>query len=104
MRGMNAKVHEKLIRLADACKLPWLPRPIHPATIYRWVQVGRRGQRLQAVRSVGGLCVTESGLRDYFDRLAGPAVVAAPVVRRPTLRRRDRSFSDADAALDAAGI
>src|SRR3954451_19857607 len=102
MRGLNAKVQDKLIRLADACKLPWLPRPIHPATIYRWVQVGRRGQRLQAVRSVGGLCVTESGLRDYFERLAGPvAVVEAPVVRRPTSRHRDRSFAGAEAALDA---
>lgn len=63
--------HEPLLTLAQAARLPWLPRrrrgkrPGIP-TLWRWVHHGCFGVKLRATSVGATLCVTESDLRAFF--------------------------------------
>lgn len=73
---------EKLIRLADVPRLPWMPAGMTIAAVHNWCRRGVRGIRLEVV-SVGGVkCTTESALIRFMEQLSlGPAAMntTAPV-------------------------
>jgi hypothetical protein len=102
---MNTKEQPDYLRLADVPSLPFLARfcagrPIHLATIYRWVQRGINGRKLMAVRIGGrGLATTEEWLIEFFTSM-GPADKS----RAPTSRQRERRIERANRELEAAGI
>lgn len=102
---METKAREKLIPLKDVPSLEWLPelaggRRMHLSTVYHWVNDGRRGVKLQAIRSIGGLCTTEQWLWEFFERLGAPQVAA--VERTPS--QRDKAVDRAERMLESAGI
>lgn len=96
---------ERLIRLADVPKLDWLPRRsgggrLHLSTLYRWVQRGLRGLRLETIQCGGTRCTTEAALLRFFGALGKP--VSDPY---PTAAPRLRSqYQRAERLLDEAGI
>lgn len=97
---MSAENCEPLIRVIDVPALAWLPsrkgRPIHAATVYRWVTRGVRGRRLRTVRVGGVLATSETWLWDFFGINQNPGA--------PLQSHRKRSIQKANAELEAAGI
>ena len=68
--------HDRLIRLNDVPKIPWLPRRrggarLAIATVHRWCTAGVGGCRLRHVRAGGVRCTTDAWLRQFFESLAG---------------------------------
>ena len=91
---------ESLIRVIDVPSLPWLPtrkgRPIHAATVYRWVCRGVRGRKLRTVRVGGALATCEVWLWEFFGNTENRPTAAGP--------QRQRAIDRANAELEAAGI
>lgn len=95
---------EKLLTLAQAAQLSWLPRrrsgnPPHRSTLWRWATKGIRGIRLQTCRDGFGTCTTEAAVRDFFKRCT--TELSKPCDRKSSTTA---SASRAATALDAAGI
>jgi hypothetical protein len=60
--------NDKLLTLAEASRLPWLPRrgrPIAFSTLYRWAVVGVIGTKLETV-GAGTMYTTERALVEFF--------------------------------------
>jgi hypothetical protein len=92
---------EPLIRLADVPTLQWIPKrggkPIHIATIYRWVNRGIKGRRLRTAQVGGGQATTVTWLNEFFN--------LAPSVRNvQTASQRQREIARAERELAEAGI
>ncbi len=78
------EAQEVLIPASEVPDLKWLPRRrskrrrgngrmegrLNASTVYRWILTGANGVRLKAVRVGGTWCVTESGLRRFFEESA----------------------------------
>jgi hypothetical protein len=75
----------------------------HVSVIYRWVQRGLRGIRLEAVQVGGHRVTSREALNRFFAALSDRAGLAQgnPAIRSPA--RRDREYDRAVANLDAAG-
>ena len=89
---------EKLVSLREVPKL--LParcngKPIHVSAIYRWVQRGVRGSRLEVIR-VGGTTYTS---REALQRFSSPSITPsqAPL---PTPSARQKQIEHAIKSLD----
>lgn len=108
---------EKPIPLRDVPRIAWLPhstraKKVSVSTVFRWVNPGIRGQRLEVLRIGGTLHTSEERLRAFFERLtpqvtrAGDEPRRRPVPPRPPVPdpwgRRSRARVQAE--LDAAGI
>jgi hypothetical protein len=71
---MDTPSPDVLLSLAEAAKLPWLPRrrrgkrPSIP-TLWRWARHGCYGVRLKTVSVGATLCVRERDLVEFFDAL-----------------------------------
>ena len=83
---------ETPIPLSQVGKIPWLPRRRHgrkidKSTLFRWVQHGLRGIRLEALRVGGTLCTSEAALKRFFARLSERDPLCSP---RAKTRRRPR--------------
>jgi hypothetical protein len=94
--------NETLISLADVPDhLPLRrggKRP-HVSCIYRWVQRGCRGIRLEVLQVGGTKCTSLQALQRFFDRLsAGSQYVTKN--RTPKQRRRVAEKANADLAAD----
>jgi len=94
---------ENVVTLTDAAKhLP--PRRAgkqpHPSTIFRWVQRGCKGVRLESIQVGGTKCTSIEAMQRFFDRLTNPDAAAKP----PTSKARQRSIADAERELAEAGI
>ena len=68
-------MHSRLLTLAEAAKLPWLPRRRagkKPAmqTLWRWQKHGCSGIRLRVTVVGSTICTKEIWLREFFDALA----------------------------------
>lgn len=66
---------ETPIPLGQVHKIKWLPLrrrgcKIHTSTVFRWVQQGLRGVRLEALRVGGTLCTSEAALKRFFAKLS----------------------------------
>jgi hypothetical protein len=102
---------ETPLSLAAAAKrLPRLRagRPLHPATVLRWILDGVRGRdgdriRLEAVRIGGRWCTSAEALQRFLATLsAAPAGPAGPAPR--TAGQRQRAAERAGRELDKLGI
>lgn len=94
---------ESVVTLADAAK--HLPRRRsgkrpHVSCLYRWVQTGIRGIRLETIRVGGTLCTSTEAVQRFCDRLtAGTTTPPA----RPSPNRRHQ-IAKAEKELADAGI
>lgn len=66
-------ISEQIITFIEACR--YLPprragRPPHPATLYRWANVGLRGVTLETIQVGGTLCTSLEALQRFFDSLS----------------------------------
>jgi hypothetical protein len=83
-------------------------RPVHPATVVRWITVGVRGPdggrvRLEAAR-LGGRWITTAQAVKRFIAALSAVTGAAPVSVPRTPAQRHRAAERAGAALDKLGI
>lgn len=94
-----------LCPISQAAKL--FPSPngkkIHIATLWRWVQEGRRGIQLETVVVGGRRYTTPEAAREFCEALTSKATrtTVAPPTRSPG--RRDRATTRANAELEAKG-
>src|SRR4051794_645222 len=98
---------EKPLPLKEAARLRCIPRrrggrPLHYSTLLRWIQIGVRGIRLEAVRAGGSFCTTEPALIRFFNKLAGNDVQMNAM--SPTATQRRRQVGDAERELARANI
>lgn len=95
--------NEEVLSLTEATKR--LPRRRkgkrpHVATLYRWVQHGVRGTKLEAIQVGGTLCTSLEALQRFCERCTDPS-------SRPpssTSKSREREIKKAEADLAEAGI
>lgn len=85
-------VHEPLLSLSQAVRLPWMPRrhngqPLHVATIFRWALHGIGGTKLWTVKAGRTRCTSERALRAFFDQGSGSSG-SAPRVSSSRARER----------------
>lgn len=77
-------------------------RGINISTLWRWIQRGIKGQRLESVM-VGGIRMTSrEALQRFFTATTAAADGNKPTVR--TNAQRQRAIDEAEAELSAAGI
>ena len=100
---------DRLIRLHDVPRLPWLPdrrvgARLNVSTVWRWAMRGAAGVKLATVAVGGALCTTERDLREFFAAVAQARQGGqpAPTIRTPA--RRARELAKAESTLDRAGI
>ncbi len=70
---------EQLITLAEAakfCPRRRLGRKVSTTTLYRWIQHGCRGTRLEATMTPSGYATSREALQRFFDRLSRIADIA----------------------------
>lgn len=84
--------NEQLISLSEApAVLPRVRRgrKLHPSTLYRWANEGRRGVKLEAMQVGGTLCTSVEALQRFFLALRPSATVGPdPVVHRRSSTQR----------------
>ena len=90
---------ERLIPLAEAAVQVPGRRPgqsVGVSTLYRWIDLGVRGVRLESMACGGTLCTTAEAIQRFFEgvtearRSGRPAPTSdAPTVRTEGQRRRD---------------
>ena len=99
---IDLKTEEVLTLTEAARRLPRRRRGKRPhvATLYRWVQQGVRGVKLEAIQVGGTLCTSLEALQRFCERCTDPS-------SRPpssTSKSREREIKKAERELDAAGI
>ncbi len=103
---------EQLIALRDVPRrLPPRPngRPVHISAIYRWVQRGAHGVRLESIRIGGTTYTSEEALQRFGDRQSkGPAQKAdvpltASVTRQKQIERATKEVEAILGSRPAAG-
>lgn len=88
---------ESLIPLHEVPqRLPPRPsgRPIHMSTVYRWIQRGVRGTRLESIRIGGTTYTSIEALQRFADRQSQTST-ADPAVLIHTSRSRQREIGEA---------
>ncbi len=93
---------ETVLTLTEAAKrLPQRRRGSrpHPATLFRWVQRGVKGVRLESLQVAGTKCTSIQALQRFFDRLSEPREPAPN--KRPD---RQREIDAAERDCQRAGI
>ena len=94
---------EHLIPISDVPRrLP--PRPtgrrVHISAVYRWIQRGVRGTRLESIK-IGGTAYTSSeALQRFADGLSATPAAQAPPQPRTTVTRQ-KQIDQAAKAVDA---
>ena len=99
---IDLKTEEVLTLTEAARRLPRRRRGKRPhvATLYRWIQHGVRGVKLEAIQVGGTLCTSLEALQRFCERCTDPS-------SRPpssTSKSREREITEAERELDAAGI
>ena len=89
---------EKLIRVQDVPRL--LPprhtgKPVHVSAIYRWIQRGVQGVRLEYIKIGGTTYTSEEALQRFADRRSpenhdAAAVPTTTATRRKQIERAER--------------
>jgi hypothetical protein len=98
---------EHLISLAevpDAIPRGATGKPVHLSVVYRWVQRGIRGTKLEAIQFGGRRMTSTEAIERFVRALSKKAGLAGgdePPARTPAARKR--SHEKADKNLEAAG-
>lgn len=96
---MSIDIHsDSLLTISQAAKS--LPMRPNVSTVWRWVQRGVRGVKLDTVLVGGRRYTSKEALQSFIEQ--STAAADAPPVR--TSRQREASISKAEAELDEAGI
>ena len=90
---------EDLVTLAEARKL--FPNRPHISTIWRWIQRGTRGHRLDTCYVGGRRYTSHEAIANFLSALNGNNGGATPA--DPSARRQ-RQIDQAEAELAAAGM
>ncbi len=91
---------EEVVTLSAAANLPIFPKKLHLATIYRWIQRGIKGVRLESVKIGGTHCTSVEAVRRFIERTNEPDSAAVG----HTSARREAEIAAAEAATEAAGV
>ncbi len=96
--------HEHLIPVRDVPrKLP--PRPngrrIHISAVYRWIQRGVRGVRLESVRIGGTTYTSEEAMQRYAEQLNAPGSTNPGPQKFVTSATRQKQIDRAARQVDA---
>jgi len=92
---------EKLLTIPAAARS--LPHgPAHVATVWRWIQTGCRGVRLESVLVGGKRFTSEEALQRFFER--GNAAADGKPIPARSAKQRERAIEAAERELAAAGI
>jgi hypothetical protein len=88
--SIDLMIESPPVPLADVPDLPCIPRrrlgrKLHRSTVFRWVNPGVRGVRLEVIRVGNVLCTSLAALERFFQRLAA----LPPAAARPSDRRRE---------------
>lgn len=97
---------EEVVSINEAAKrLPKLRagKPIGLATIYRWINSGRRSKngdrvRLESIKIGGAVCTSTEALQRFFDRLTTEQILVTPPSW--TVRQRLKRLEKAERELD----
>ena len=94
---------EDVFTIADAPQ--HLPRTrrgkkVHLSTIYRWINRGVAGVRLESVRVGGGMYTSREALQRFAERCTNPSTTPS----RATPKARQRQIAQAETELSRAGI
>ncbi len=95
--------NENLIPLREVPRrLPRRPngRPLHISAVYRWVQRGVRGVRLEAIRIGGTTYTSVEALQRFAERQNTPALLIPDPVN-PVSRSRQKQIEEASRAAEA---
>jgi hypothetical protein len=73
INGIDLKV-EFLVPLTQVPKLPFMPvrakgKRFHQSTVFRWVQKGVRGVKLEIVQAAGTKCTSVEAISRFFERV-----------------------------------
>jgi hypothetical protein len=91
---MAIDLTEPLIPLAQVPAQPFVPRRrggkrLNVSTVFRWVQQGLAGVRLEAIRFGGTLCTSKGALLEFFRRITPASDMSlSPHLRTPQQRLR----------------
>jgi hypothetical protein len=105
-RPMIDITNETLVQLSEAAGL--LPgrrgKKLHVSTLYRWVQRGVRGVRLETVLIGGSRLTSVEAIERFVDRLSSPPVDDAPPIQATGVPASGRAIAAAEASLRANGF
>lgn len=97
---------EHLIPIRDVPRhLPSRPtgRRVHVSAVYRWIQRGVRGVRLEAIRIGGSTYTSTEALQRFADSLGKPSLAEAPCHVQTTASRQKRIAMAANAVGSILG-
>jgi hypothetical protein len=101
---MSEILHEQVLSLKEAARLPFLRRggkPMAFSTIWRWSLKGCAGVRLETVRIGGRTATSIEAVERFIERLSSGT--PAPITTS-TPGQRTRRQAKAEDRLEAAGI
>ena len=93
---------DTLLQISDVSK--HLPGKIHVASIWRWVNRGVRGVKLETVLIGGRRYTSAEALQRFIERTTRAADGEPAIQQARTSRQRQRAIDAANAELDQAGI
>jgi hypothetical protein len=92
--------HERLLTIAEATRI--LPGRPHIATVWRWVNHGVGGQRLETIKVGWKRFTSHEALARFIERTTA-AADRQPIPTR-TAKQRERDIARAERELELAGI
>jgi hypothetical protein len=98
---------ERLMTLTEAAAFRPANRqgkPTHISTVYRWINPGVRGVRLEAIRLGGKLYTSKEALQRFAERLTMQPAEAGAVPTSGSGGSRARARREADRFLDRVGV
>jgi hypothetical protein len=108
---LTSILSETTLSLSQAARIipPYrLDRPVHPATLTRWILSGVRGPdgsriRLEAIRRPSGWLTSREAVERFLTRLT-PDLDTEPALRPETPGKRHRACEQAGRELEKLGI
>lgn len=91
---------ERLLTISAAAKS--LPHRPHVATVWRWVQSGCRGTKLETILIGGRRYTSEEALQRFIERTT--AAANGETIPTRTAKQREKAIAAAERELAAAGI
>ena len=93
---MSSVLEQELISLKQACKI--IPTRPHVATIWRWVERGCRGHKLESWLVGGQRFTSTAALETFFAKINGKSQTTS------TAKQREKAISQAEKELADLGL